>query len=109
MTRTLAFVLLAAAACSGTPKKKPLTLQDMLAADPLPLAKGSKWTYTVNVKRYDVATNKTETKTVPWTTEVVDSREANGVVAYRVKGWPDDLIDYDGSGAVPAPTETTIL
>ena len=84
-------------------------MQDMIAADPLPLAKGSKWTYTVSVKRYDSEANTVSTKTIAWVTEVVDAKESNGVIAYRVKGWPTDLTDYDGTGAVPIPTEVTIL
>jgi len=94
--------------CSSPPKKQPLTIQEMIAADPLPLAKGSKWTYQVTVKRYDTDTNNVTTKNLSWTTEVVDAKESNGVVAYRVRGWPTDLTDYDG-GVVPSPTETTIL
>ncbi len=106
---TIAFALALVGGCSSPPKKRPLTMQEMIAADPLPLAKGSKWTYTVSVKRFDTATNKTDTKTLAWTTEVVDSKETNGVTAYRVRGWPTDLTDYDGTGAIPTPTETTIL
>ena len=107
--KTTAFIACVLAACSSPPKKKALTLQDMIAADPLPLAKGSKWTYAVSVKRYDADKNATESKTISWTTEVIDAREANGVTAYRVRGWPTDLTDYDGTGAVPTATETTIL
>lgn len=114
-TKRLAFagaVLLAAlplGGCSSPPKKKLLTLQEMITADPLPLAKGSKWTYTVNVKRFDVEANKVNTKTLSWVTEVIDAKEHNGVTAYRVRGWPTDLTDYDGTNAVPQPTEMTIL
>jgi hypothetical protein len=108
-TPRLALLLLAAASCSSPPKKKSLTLAEMITMDPLPLAKGSKWTYTVNVKRFDVDANKVSTKTIPWTTEVIDAKEGNGVTAFRVRGWPTDLNDYDGTGQIPAPTETTIL
>ena len=86
-----------------------MTLQDMITADPLPLAKGAKWTYTVNVKRFDTDANSVSTKTISWVTEVVDARESNGVTAYRVRGWPSDLTDYDGTGVVPTPTEVTLL
>ena len=93
--------------CSSPAQKKPMTLQEMIAADPLPLAKGSKWTYTVSVKRFDPATEKVNATTMPWTTEVLDASERNGVTAYRVRGWPSDLMDFDA--ATPAPTERTIL
>jgi hypothetical protein len=95
--------------CSSPHKKKPMTLQEMITADPLPLAKGAKWTYTVNVKRFDADTNKVSTRTIPWVTEVIDAKESNGVTAFRVRGWPTDLTDYDGTAAPPAPTEMTIL
>jgi hypothetical protein len=108
-TPPLAILVAIVGGCSSPPKKKPMTLAEMIAADPLPLAKGAKWTYTVDVKRFDVDANKVSTKTIPWTTEVVDSKESNGITAFRVRGWPTDLTDYDGTGAVPAPTEMTIL
>jgi hypothetical protein len=110
-TRTLAAgaLLAALAGCSNPPKKRQLTLSEMIQADPLPLAKGAKWTYTVSVRRYDTDSNNVTTKTIPWVTEVLDAKEHNGVIAYRVKGWPTDLTEYDGTGAVPAATETTIL
>lgn len=95
--------------CSSPPKKARLSLQEMIAADPLPLARGAKWTYTVAIRRFDVDTNKVNSKTIPWTIEVLDSKESNGITAFRVRGWPSDLEDYDGTGAAPTPTETTIL
>lgn len=102
------FALAAAGACSSGAKKRPLTLQEMIAADPLPLKKGSKWTYDVTVKKFDPDTNKETTKELSWTTEVLDAREANGVTAYRVKGWPSDLASFD-TGESPVATETTLL
>src|SRR5262245_1987671 len=101
--------------CSSPAKKHPLTLQEMILADPLPLAKGSKWTYDVTVKRFDPETDKETTRTLSWITEVIDAREGNGVVAYRIRGWPSDLAAFDlgdlgGSGdKAPAATEKTIL
>ena len=83
-------IVAAAAAATGCSSNKAhkLTLQEMIAADPLPLAKGAKWTYAVTATRTDAATQKEITSTLTWTTEVLDVREANGVIAYRVKGWP---------------------
>lgn len=98
------------AGCSSSAKHRQLTLQEMIAADPLPLAKGAKWTYAVTATRTDVATQKEITSTSTWTTEVLDAREANGIVAYRVKGWPSDLAGMnDNGGAAPVATERTIL
>jgi hypothetical protein len=109
LTRIATAVVLCGIGCSSPHKKKPLTLQEMITADPLPLSKGAKWTYTVSVKRFDADTNKVTTKTIPWVTEVIDAKEQNGVTAFRVRGWPTDLTDYDGTAAPPAPTEMTIL
>jgi hypothetical protein len=95
-------------ACSS-PAKQPLTLEQMIAADPLPLAKGAKWTYTVTVKRYDPDADKESTKKLDWTTEVLDARESNGVTAFRVRGWPADLASIDSDNANPTPTERTLL
>jgi hypothetical protein len=107
--RLVACVAFLLGGCSGPPKKRPMTQQEMITADPLPLARGAKWTYSVNVKRFNPDTSKMEAKTIPWVTEVVDVREANGVIAYRVRGWPEDLMEYDGVAAAPTPTERTIL
>jgi hypothetical protein len=96
-------------ACSSPPKKHALTLQEMIAADPLPLAKGAKWTYNVTVKKFDADANKETTKSLQWTTEVLDAKDANGVTAYRIKGWPTDLATFDAPADQPVPTEKTIL
>jgi hypothetical protein len=104
-TTQLAVLLAITAACTSA-KKRPLTMQDMIAADPLPLAKGAKWTYDVVVKRFDPDADKETAKKLSWTTEVLDAKEASGIVAFRVKGWPSDLADFDQA---PVATERTIL
>ena len=104
--KTCLLCLLALGACSSGPQHHQMTLQEMIAADPLPLAKGAKWTYDVTVKRFDADADKETTKTMSWTTEVLDAREGNGVTAYRVKGWPEDLADFDNA---PVATERTLL
>jgi hypothetical protein len=101
--------LAAVGGCSSSSKKKQLSLQEMIAADPLPLAKGAKWKYQVTVKKFDPDTNKETTKQLEWTTEVLDAREGNGVTAYRVKGWPTDLASFDNIDAPPTATERTLL
>jgi hypothetical protein len=105
-SRLCVVLALSLGACSSGAKKRHLTPEQMVMADPLPLAKGAKWTYSVTVKKFDPDTNKETTKSLDWTTEVVDERPGNGIVAYRVKGWPEDLADMD---ATPTPTERTIL
>ena len=104
MTRLAAAAALLGA-CSSPPKKH-FSQQEMIAADPLPLAKGAKWTYNVTVKRFDADADKEITKTLAWSTEVLDAKTSNGVTAYRVKGWPTDLADFDQQ---PVASEKTIL
>src|SRR3954469_8724388 len=108
MRLSTALALAAITACSSSAKKHPLSMQEMLAADPLPLAKGAKWTYDVTVKRYDPDSDKESTKTLSWTTEVLDAHESNGVTAFRVRGWPADLASIEDN-ATPQPTERTLL
>ncbi len=93
-------------ACSSPAKPRPMTLQEMVAADPLPLAKGAKWTYKVSVLRYQPEKDAEVKQELDWATEVVDVKESNGVTAYVIKGWPTDLMDFD---QVPVATEKTIL
>jgi len=107
-----AAIALCAVSCSGGGKKRPMTTQEMISADPLPLRKGARWTYAVTVKRFDADADKEITKTLSWTTEVLDAKEANGVIAYRVKGWPTDLADFgaeSSGGGSPVATEKTLL
>jgi hypothetical protein len=88
---SLALALAVSVSCGGsTPKALP-TADEMVTMDPLPLNKGAKWTYNVTVKRFDPDAGKDVTHTLQWVTEVVDAREANGVTAYRIRGWVEDL------------------
>lgn len=106
LTTRLAYAAVLLGACSSPPTRHPLTQQEMITADPLPLAKGAKWTYNVTIKQFDVDADKEITRTLEWTTEVVDAKNAGGVTAYRIKGWPTDLADFDQA---PVATEKTIL
>jgi len=83
---------LALVACSSGAKKRHLTPEQMVTADPLPLAKGAKWTYTVTTKKFDPDTNKETTKTLEWTTEVTGVKEANGVTCDQFG--PDRSFDW---------------
>ena len=105
VTTRIACAVALLGAC-GSPPKKPMTQQEMIAGDPLPLAKGATWTYNVTIKRFDADADKETTKTLTWTTEVVDAKAGNGVTAFRVKGWPTDLAEFDQA---PVATEKTIL
>ena len=103
----IAFAAMALFACSGAHHKHQLTASEMVAADPLPLKKGAKWTYEVTVKRFDIDTDRETTSKIPWTIEVIDAREANGVTAFRIKGWPSDQADF--GQATGATVERTVL
>jgi hypothetical protein len=105
----VAMLLSSLGACSSSSKKRAMTTQEMITADPLPLARGAKWEYQVTVKRFDAEANRETTKSLTWTTEVLDAREANGVVAYRIKGWPTDLAGLDLDATTPATSEKTVL
>lgn len=104
VTTRLACAAAVLGAC-GSPSVKHMTQQEMIAADPLPLAKGATWTYNVVIKRFEVDADKETSKTLTWVTEVVDAKTAGGVTAYRVKGWPADLADLDQA----SPTNETFL
>ena len=103
-TTRLACAAAVLGACSSPPKKH-MTQQEMIAADPLPLARGATWTYNVTIKRFEVDADKETTRTLTWVTEVVDAKTAGGVTAYRVKGWPADLADLDQA----SPANETFL
>jgi len=105
VTTRLACAAAVLGAC-GSPPKKHLTQQEMIAADPLPLAKGATWTYNVTVRRFDADADKEITKTLTWVTEVIDVRTGNGVAAFRIKGWPTDLAEFEQA---PVASEKTIL
>jgi hypothetical protein len=105
VTTRLACAAAVLGAC-GSPTKRPMTQQEMIAADPLPLAKGATWTYNVTVKRFDADADKETTRKLTWVTEVIDAKAGNGVTAYRIKGWPTDLAALDQT---PVASETTIL
>jgi hypothetical protein len=107
-TLGLCALVFATGACPGPNKRKPLTAQEMIAADPLPLARGAKWTYVVTIKRFDAEADKETTKTMDWVTEVIDVKQGDGITAFRIKGWPSDLATFEPT-ANPVATETTIL
>src|SRR5262245_16912969 len=105
VTTCLACAAAVLGACSSPPKKH-LTQQEMIAADPLPLAKGATWKYNVTIKRFDADAEKEITQNLSWVTQVVDAKSGNGVTAFVVKGWPTDLAVFEQA---PVATEKTIL
>lgn len=102
-------IALAFGACGGSGQKRPLSPEEMVMADPLPLQKGARWTYDVTVKRFDPDADKEQTQKIQWTTEVIDARQGVGVTAYRVRGWPSDLASLGSGTGTPSPGETILL
>ena len=106
-TLTILLVLAACTACPSTehqgsvdrrPAPATATARDATVprqhvGDPLPVNLGATWTYDVVIHAGD-----SEQK-LRWTTEVVDAYEGEGIRAYRIKGWPDQLADFDLLGA----------
>jgi hypothetical protein len=102
----LLLISIAAAACSGKGPRKP-TPEEMITADPLPLAPGAVWKYRATVRQFDPEKKEDVTQSTEWTTEVVDAKPIESVVAYRIKGWPSDLVGFEG--AAPVATEKTLI
>lgn len=92
----------------GSSAKQPMSVEQMILADPLPLAKGARWTYDVTVRRYDPDSDNVSSRSLRWATEVLDAQESAGVTAFRVKGWLGDLAAEDAV-AKPTPAERTLL
>lgn len=109
MNRKLLLCAVGVAAGCGSSARQPMTVEQMIVADPLPLAKGARWTYNVTVKRFDPDSDKLTSRTLDWTTEVLDAQDSGGVTAFRVKGWPSDLAAIDDPATKPVPTERTLL
>jgi hypothetical protein len=102
LASSLAFVL-------GCPKNGPRrpTPEELIGADPLPLALGASWEYRATVTQFDPETKKDVKTELSWTTSVVEAHPIQDVVSFKLKGWPSDLVGVQ-VGAPPA-TEKTIL
>jgi hypothetical protein len=87
--------------------------EDLIGADPLPLALGATWTYNATVSRFDPEADGGKgadvKKQLTWVTTVVEAHPIQNVVSFKIKGWPRDLVgDFQGA-AVPVATERTML
>jgi hypothetical protein len=108
--RTILIVAIAAViatACGPKGPRKP-SPEEMLAADPLPLAPGAAWRYRATVKQYDPEKKEDVTRSTEWTTSVIDAKPIESVVAYRIKGWPTDLVGFE-AGTSPVATEKVLI
>ncbi len=86
-----------AASCSAnegatrveTRPPRDATVPKQQIGDPLPAAKGATWTYDVAIRAGDASYK------LRWTTEVVEAYDADSIHAFRIKGWPDQLADFN--------------
>lgn len=61
-----------------------------------PLAKGNQWTYAATIKYHDDDIDSVITKQTNWLMEVVDVIPHGKANAFIVKGFPTDLVWYEG-------------
>jgi hypothetical protein len=99
-----------AVGCSSHGPKHP-SPEDMIGADPLPLALGASWSYKATVSQFDPDTKQDVKKEYDWTTTVVGAHPILDVTSFTLKGWPRDLVNGAPSttGGAPTPGEKTIL
>ena len=95
------------AACSHGPKHP--SPEDMIGADPLPLALGASWSYKATVSQFDPDTKQDVKKEYEWTTSVIAAHPIQDVTSFTLKGWPSDLVNGFEGTAAPTPGEKTIL
>jgi hypothetical protein len=94
------------AACPNKGPRRP-TPEELIGADPLPLALGASWEYRATVTTFDPETKKDVKTELSWTTSVVGAHPIEDVVKFTLKGWPTDLVN--AQVGAPAATEKTIL
>lgn len=61
-----------------------------------PLAKGNQWTYAAHIKYHDRATDSLIEKDLEWAMEVTEVIQHGKAHAVIVKGFPTDLVWYEG-------------
>jgi len=97
------------AGCGPHGPKRP-SPEDMIGADPLPLALGATWTYKATVSQFDPDAGKDVKRELDWTTSVVEAHPIHSIVSFKVKGWPSDLVVIPAGGSAGSTmAEKTIL
>lgn len=69
---------------------------DTKSNHPFPLSKGNKWTYEANIKYHQRKTDSLIELKMEWTMEVIDTIRHGKYFAAVIKGFPTDLIWYEG-------------
>jgi hypothetical protein len=103
----VALAPLAVAACGGGKGARKPRPEDLIGADPLPLAAGAAWKYKATVTSYDVDKQQEVKRDLDWTTQIIDVKPSDGVTAYTVRGWPSDLAD--AAEGTPKATDRVLL
>jgi hypothetical protein len=62
---------------------------------PIPLEKGTKWSYVANVAWTVSGTSRPAIAKIPWSTEIVDSFKGSNAQAAVVFGFPNELVGYE--------------
>ncbi len=78
-------------ACNSDHKQKPEILNQ-----PFPLRKGNQWVYEANIKYHQRETDSLIEQKLEWTMEVVDTIHHGTLIADIIKGFPTDLVWYEG-------------
>jgi hypothetical protein len=107
-TFTLLLSMVVATGCGPHGPKRP-SPEDLIGADPLPLALGASWQYKATVSQFDPEVGKDVEKELDWTTTVVEAHPIQDVTSFKLKGWPTDLVGGFQGAAAPTATEKTIL
>jgi hypothetical protein len=78
-------------ACKSDQKQKQINLNQ-----PFPLNKGNQWVYEAYIKYHQKKTDSLIQEKIEWTMEVVDTIHHGNYVAAVIKGFPTDLVWYEG-------------
>ena len=70
-------------------------LADLSSACPIPLEKGTQWTYKGQVEWTLVGSAKVKSRNIRWVTEVVDTVIGTDAHAAIIRGFPDELAWYE--------------
>jgi hypothetical protein len=87
----VAFCFLNMIACKNLENKAPLKSDQIF-----PLNKGNQWVYEADIKYHEKKTDSLMDQKIEWTMEVVDTIHNGPYIAAVIKGFPTDLIWYEG-------------
>jgi hypothetical protein len=91
MKHLFIFLMISMVACKSDHKQKQMDLNQ-----PFPLNKGNQWVYAANIKYHQRETDSLIQEKIEWTMEVVDTIHHGKYIAAIIKGFPTDLVWYEG-------------